>query len=57
MVNLATLLEIVQYRKRSSPKGSIVPREQKDTDSGEIEMFVATVGLKADTQSNDWIVD
>ena len=31
--------------------------EQEDTDSGEIEMFVATVGLKADTQSNDWIVD
>ena len=31
--------------------------EQEDTDSGDIEMFVATVGLKADTQSNDWIVD
>ena len=31
--------------------------EQENTDSGEIEMFVATVGLKADTQSNDWIVD
>ena len=31
--------------------------EQEDTDSGEIEMFVATVGLRADTQSNDWIVD
>ena len=31
--------------------------EQEDTDSGEIEMFVATVRLRADTQSNDWIVD
>ena len=29
-VNLATLLEIVQNRNRSSPKGSTVPREQKN---------------------------
>ena len=31
--------------------------EQEDTDSGGNEMFVATVGLRADTQSNDWIID
>ena len=29
-VNLATLLKIVQNRNRSSPKGSIGPREQKN---------------------------
>ena len=31
--------------------------EQEDTDSDDNEMFVATVGLKADMQSNDWIID
>ena len=31
--------------------------EQEDTDSEVIDMFVATVGLRADTQSNYWIVD
>ena len=39
-----------QYRSKRA-------EEQEDTDSGEIEMFVATVGLRADIQSNDWIVD
>ena len=31
--------------------------EQEDTDFNDNEMFVATVGLKADMQSNDWIID
>ena len=31
--------------------------EQEDTDSVGTEMFVATVRLKADVQSNDWIID
>ena len=31
--------------------------EQEDTDSDDNEMFVAKVGLKADMQSNDWIID
>ena len=31
--------------------------EQEDTDSNDNEMFVATVGLKADMQNNDWIFD
>ena len=31
--------------------------EQEDTDSEAIEMFVAIVTLRADTQNNDWIID
>ena len=31
--------------------------EEEDTDSGGNEMFVATVELRADTQSSDWIID
>ena len=31
--------------------------EDADTDSGHNEMFVATMGLTVDTQSDDWIID
>ena len=31
--------------------------KQEDTNSDDNEMFVATVGLKADMQSNHWIID
>ena len=47
-------------QKQKSTKGQHRAKraeEQEDTDSEEIELFVATVGLRADTQSNDWIVD
>ena len=47
-------------QKQRSTKGQHRAKraeEQEDTDSGEIETFVATVGLRADTLSNDWIVD
>ena len=47
-------------QKQKSTKGQHRAKraeEQEDTNSEEIELFVATVGLRADTQSNDWIVD
>ena len=51
VVKLATLREIAQNRNKSPLKGIIVSREQRNkrTLTGEIEMFVATVGLRADT--------
>ena len=59
-VNLDTLLEIFQNRKRSSSKGQHHAKRaevQEDNDSGEIEMSFPTIGLKAGLQCNDWIVD
>ena len=32
-------------------------KEQEDTNAVGTEMFIATVGLKADDQSKDWIDD
>ena len=49
-----------QKQKQKSTKGHHRAKraeEQEDTDSGGNEMFVATVGLRVDTQSNDWIID
>ena len=46
-------------QKQNSTKGQPCTKraeEQKDTDSGKIKIFVATVGLRTDTQSN-WIID
>ena len=49
-----------QKQKQKSTKGhhhAKRAKEQEDTDSGGNEMFVATLGLRGDTQSNDWIID
>ena len=48
-----------QKQKQRSTKGHHVKRaeEQEDSDSEAYEMFIATVGLRTDTQSNDWNID
>ena len=58
MVSLVILLK--QKQKQKSTKEHHRAKrveEQENTDSDDNEMFVATVGLKADMQSNDWIID
>ena len=46
-----------KFAKESHHTKRAEEQEDTDTDSGDNEMFVATVGLKADTLSDDWIID